>query len=73
VLALRETFGRDLRMMGGMDKSILAKAPEDIDQEVARLTPLIREGGYIPLCDHHVPPDVSLANFQHYLKALRSL
>ena len=32
-----------------------------------------REGGYIPFCDHHVPPDVPLAHFRHCLAALRAI
>jgi len=73
VLAMRDRFGRDLRMMGGMDKRILARGPEAIDAEVARLASLIYGGGYVPFCDHHVPPDVPLVYYRHYLDALRRL
>jgi uroporphyrinogen decarboxylase len=73
VLDLRARFGRELRFMGGFDKRILAEGPAAIDAEVARLAPLIREGGYVPFCDHHVPPDVPLAHYRHYLAALRGV
>lgn len=68
---LRREFGKDLLMMGGFDKRILADTPEAIDAEIARLAPLVEEGGYIPFCDHRVPPDVSLANYMHYLHTAR--
>ena len=45
---------------------ILAGDQAGIEAEVARLAPLVTEGGYIPMCDHYVPPDVSLANYQFY-------
>jgi len=69
----RKEYGRDLLMMGGFDKQILAKGPEAIDAEIDRLTPLVEEGGYIPFCDHRVPPTVSLANYVHYLKRARKV
>ncbi len=37
-------------------------------QELARLAPLMREGGYIPHTDHSCPPDISYANYVYYLK-----
>jgi hypothetical protein len=66
---LRKTFGRSLRLWGGVDKRILALGPQAIDEHLGTLAPLIEEGGYIPTVDHTVPPDVSWANFQHYMDA----
>ncbi len=45
----------------------LAKGPRAIDEHLRALAPLIDEGGFVPTVDHTVPPDVSLANFRHYL------
>jgi uroporphyrinogen decarboxylase len=67
-VALRRTWGRELRMLGGFDKRILARTPADISREVERLAPLVEEGGFIPQVDHLVPPDVPLANFLHYVR-----
>ena len=72
-LQLRATFGKDLLMMGGFDKHILQGTPRQIEAEVQRLTPLVEEGGYIGFADHRVPPDVPLANYMFYLKAVRQL
>lgn len=68
----RRQYGRELLMMGGFDKRILAHSKQAISDEVDRLTPLVEEGGFIPFCDHRVPPDVSLENYMHYLRCARS-
>ena len=65
---LRATFGRSLRLWGGVDKRILAQGPQAIDEHLSTLAPLIEEGGYIPTVDHTVPPDVSWPNFLHYME-----
>jgi len=67
----RKEYGRDLIMMGGVGKRILASSPAEISREVDRLSDLVDEGGYIPTPDHRVPPDVSLANYAHYLREAR--
>ena len=72
VVALRREFGRDLLLMGGIDKRALAQGEEAIREELDRRLPLIAEGGYIPEVDHAVPPDVSFENYCIYKKLLVS-
>ncbi len=72
-VAYRREYGRDLRLMGGFDKRILAGPREGIAREIERLAPLVEEGGYIPFCDHLVPPDVPLANYLFYLETAREV
>ncbi len=67
----RNEYGKDLLMMGGFDKHILAQSKDAITAEVERLAPLVEEGGFIPFCDHRVPPDVSYENYLHYLRTAR--
>jgi uroporphyrinogen decarboxylase len=67
-IAYRRQYGRDLLMIGGVGKRILAGSREEITREVERLTPLVEEGGYIPTPDHRVPPDVPLQNYLFYLE-----
>jgi hypothetical protein len=38
-----------------------------------RLAPLVEEGGYIPLADHRVPPDVPFTNYMFYLELARKV
>ncbi len=70
-IAYRKKFGKDLLMMGGFDKHVLARTHDEIEAEVHRLTPLVDESGYIPFCDHRVPPDVPYENYLHYLHCAR--
>jgi len=70
VLAVRREYGRDLRIWGGFDKRTLAWGPEAIDAELARVRPLVEDGGYIPHPDHSLPPDVSFDNYRHFMEKL---
>ncbi len=72
-VAIRKKFGRDLRLWGGVDKRELAKDFNAIDEHLRTLQPLIADGGFIPTVDHLVPPDVSLANFEHYMRRKHQL
>ncbi|MGC9357938.1 MAG: uroporphyrinogen decarboxylase family protein [Anaerolineae bacterium] len=69
----RQRYGKELRMFGGFDKRILAGNKDSIEREVHRLTPLVEEGGYIPFCDHLVPPDVTFENYLFYLELARTI
>lgn len=73
VLRVRREYGRDLRIVGGVDKRTLARGPEAINAELARVRPLIEEGGYIPMTDHTVPPDVSFDNYNYYLNRIAAI
>ena len=70
---LRRRYGRELLMMGGFDKHLLRGSKAGISAEIDRLAPVVEEGGYIPFCDHRVPPDVPLANYLHYLERARAV
>jgi len=72
-IAYRRRFGKRLLMAGGFDKHILARSPQAIDAEIRRLAPLVEEGGFIPFCDHRVPPDVPLANYLHYCRKAKEI
>jgi uroporphyrinogen decarboxylase len=67
----RRVYGKELLMMGGFDKRILASSKGEIEAEVHRLAPLVEEGGFIGFCDHRVPPDVPLENYWFYLETAR--
>ena len=62
-----------LGMMGGIDKRALARGPEAIDRELARIRPALEKGRYIPALDHLVPDDVSWDNYCYYAEALKKL
>jgi uroporphyrinogen decarboxylase len=64
--ALRRRWGRGLAFRGGVDKRAIAKGGRVIEDELGRLEGVIRDGGYLPGCDHGVPPDVSWPDFVRY-------
>lgn len=72
-LKLRELYGEQLLLMGGVNKIPLAKGKDAIDRELERLHPLVERGGYIPTVDHRVPPDVSLENYVYYLEKRKQI
>ena len=55
---------------GGVDKRCIAQGGKSIEDELKRIRPAIKSGGYIPGCDHAVPHDVSWANYMYYVKLL---
>ena len=72
-LEFRKKFGKELLMLGGFDKHLLSASQEQIKAEIERLAPLVEEGGFIPLPDHRVPPDVPLENYIYYVKTAKEI
>jgi len=70
-IALKRRYGRDIILAGNIDKRVLIRGGAAMDREVAKARWLLAQGGYFPAVDHSVPPDVPLAHFQYFLRALR--
>jgi hypothetical protein len=64
---LLRDYGKDLRIMGGVDKIELGKGPKAIKAYLETLVPLVERGGYIPFCDHRCPPNVKVSDYLYYL------
>ena len=63
-----------LLISGGIDKRILAKGKDAIDNELKRIIPFMRaRGGYLPTCDHGVPAEVRFEDYMHYRKRMLEL
>ena len=76
VVRYRKEFGRDLLMIGGIDKRVLRDGctKDDIRREVMTKVPrLVNEGGYSPFVDHAVPPDVPYENFRYYMELINEV
>lgn len=69
--ALRKEFGRDLRLIGGIDLDALREGKDAIQRAVEEVVPLIEEGGYIPLADGRVRADVPYENYAYYRELLQ--
>lgn len=66
VAEIRKQYPK-LLMMGGVDKTKIAHGKEAIDAELhSKLPFVLSQGGYVPFCDHLVPPDVPWENFLYY-------
>ena len=64
---IRRIYGRGISFFGGIDKRALAGSFEKIEKEVTpKLRACFADGGFIPACDHAVPPDVSFDNYRFY-------
>jgi uroporphyrinogen decarboxylase len=68
---LRREFGRDLRLIGGIDLDTLLDDKEAIRREIEeKVPPLLAEGGYVPLADGRVRGNVPFENYAYYRRLL---
>jgi uroporphyrinogen-III decarboxylase len=71
---LREEFGRDLRLIGGIDLDALRLDREAIELEIKRKVPsLLAEGGYIPLADGRIRKEILFENYSYYRNLLEKI
>jgi uroporphyrinogen-III decarboxylase len=72
VVKLGEQFPT-LQILGGIDKTEVARGPAAIDAELARVLPAMgRRGGYCTALDHWVPPQISLEDYRYFVARVRS-
>ena len=73
-LELRKQFGRDLRLIGGLDVRVLEKDKKAIENEIMSLVPpLLEQGGYVPMVDERVRSYISFENYSYYRDLIRRL
>jgi len=73
-VALRKKYGKQVLLIGGIDKRVLARDKKAIEKEVMGKVPfLVSQGGYIPSLDHTVPPDVPFENYMYYLQLIKTV
>ena len=74
VVEMRKQYGKSIGFFGGIDKRALAGTREQIKTEVApKLEYYFGDGGFIPACDHAIPPDVSFDNYLYYRELVREV
>jgi len=73
IKGLKEKYGRELTLIGGMDTHILSSGdPHEIEDEVrSKITAAGQEGGYIVASDGPVPPTISLEKYRFYVEQVR--
>lgn len=70
---LRREFGKDLRLIGGIDADSLRAGPEAIRRALERVAPLVEEGGYIPMLDGRVRENVRFSDYLYYRQLFEAL
>jgi hypothetical protein len=70
---VRRRFGKDLIIIGNIDKRALARGKREIDEELAKVRELLRCGGYFPNVDHHIPPDVPYENARYLFQRIKEI
>jgi uroporphyrinogen-III decarboxylase len=74
IVAYRREYGDRIAFRGGIDKRALAKGGDVMRAELERVVPpLLATGGYIPGCDHGVPPDIAWPDFVEYTRLLAEM
>jgi uroporphyrinogen decarboxylase len=72
LLGIRRKYPK-LQIMGGFDKNVLTYSIKEIDIELKIIKEMIKKGGYIPFCDHLVPPNVSWSNYKYFREKLTDI
>jgi hypothetical protein len=68
VVAMRKKFGPQLVLRGGIDKRAIARGPSATLAELTRVLPFFAQsGGYLACLDHQAHPEISLADYRHYV------
>ena len=70
IVAVRKEFP-NLKFIGGYNKLCIAEGRQAIDREFQRILPVIKQGGYIPGCDHQVAPSTSYEDYKYYISQLK--
>ena len=74
IVKVRKKYGKDLAIIGGIDKMKVAMGQEAIHEELElKVKPMLKSGGYIPTLDHAVPFEMSLGNYLCYRNELNRL
>jgi hypothetical protein len=70
----RRKYGKALGMFGGIDKRELRFDKARVKKEVMSKVPwLVEQGGYIPMVDHGVPPDIPVRNYLYTVELIKEI
>ncbi len=73
-IKLRKEYGKELRLIGGIDLDALKKDKKAIYKEIYDKVPaLLEEGGYVPLADGRVRKEVPFENYIYYRELLEKV
>ncbi|MFA6294234.1 MAG: uroporphyrinogen decarboxylase family protein [Victivallales bacterium] len=72
-VTFRKKYGKQLRMIGGVDKHVIPLGEKAIRAELEPLKELVAEGAFIPMPDHRIPPDCPLDQFRTYIRLFKEI
>ena len=71
---LRRDFGKELRLIGGIDLDTLRGGERAIRCEIEEKVPaLIEAGGYIPLADGRIRADIPFESYVYYRQLIQEM
>ena len=71
---LRQEFGTDLRLIGGIDTNVLRMDKGRIREEVEKKVPvLVEQGGYLPLLDGRIREVIPFDNYVYYRNLIEEI
>ena len=74
ILDYRRRYGKNMAYKQGIDKRIIARGGRELEEHVMNIVPqMFKLGGYIPGCDHGVPPDISWKNYVEFGRLIAKL
>ncbi len=74
IVAVRETYGTRLAVLGGIDKHVIRQSKEAIRAELEyKMQPLMKRGGTVFGLDHRIPNGTSIENYRYYVAIGREL
>lgn len=74
IVEMRKQYGKRFAIIGGLDKRKLAGNEDEIIEEIEKKVPFVAsQGGFIPMFDHSIPPNVPLKAFQFGVDYLRKM
>ena len=74
ILKYRKMFGKSMAFAQGIDKRLMARGGKVLEDHVMAIVPeMFKGGGFIPGCDHGVPPDISWPNFVEFTRMIAKL
>ena len=74
IVQVRQQYGKQLMMLGGIDKHVLRGDQAAIRRELEyKLQPLMREGGCVFGLDHQIPNGTPLENYRYYVDLGREI
>ena len=69
----RKKFGKEMRGVGGMDKTAFRKDKAAVDCEIERMKRLASLGGFIPCPDHRLMPGSKFELVQYYAEEIKKI